>query len=52
MIHEMNLRKPTYERGVNFEEPDVTYSKPLMSLVVYALCTIVCWTDSNYVTTA
>jgi hypothetical protein len=52
VIREMNIRKPADERGVYFEEPEVTFSKPIMSLVVYVLCTIVCWTDSDYVTAA
>jgi hypothetical protein len=52
VIREMNIRKPADERGVYFEEPEVTFSKPIMSLVVYVLCTVVCWTDSDYVTAA
>jgi hypothetical protein len=52
VICEMNVRKPADERGVYFKEPYATFSKPIMSLVEYVLCTIVCWTDSDYVTAA
>jgi hypothetical protein len=52
VIREMNIRKPVDERGVYFEELEVTFSKPIMSLVVYVLCTVVRWTDLDYVTVA
>jgi hypothetical protein len=52
VIREMNIWKPADERGVYFEEPKVTFSKHIMSLGVYVLCTIICWTDSDYVTAA